>query len=267
MITTGTKWFFGLGIVTLALAVAYGWTTGGDFLGPLTVGYKGAVGDHFGYGILLAAAGISLFNGTVLVAWRDANPRAQAEVLQMDTLPRMRPAGPSYWPPLAAFGVALVLIGLVAAPILFVFGLVALGIVLVEWTVQTWADHATGDPATNRRIRNRFMNPVEFPLAGALAVAVVVLSFSRVFLAISELSAVWVAAGFATAILVLGAVLAARPQISSNMVVGLLLVAAVVVISLGVVGAVSGEREFHPFGTEPSEEREHDEGALIEVAP
>ena len=52
MITTGSKWFFGLGVVLLVLAAAYGWTTGGNGLGPLTAGYKGGVGDHFGYGIL-----------------------------------------------------------------------------------------------------------------------------------------------------------------------------------------------------------------------
>ena len=45
MITTGSKWFFGLGFVSLVLAAAYGWTTGGNGLGPLSLGYKGGVGD------------------------------------------------------------------------------------------------------------------------------------------------------------------------------------------------------------------------------
>ena len=63
MITTGSKWFFGLGFVALVLAAAYGWTTGGNGLGPLTAGYKGAVGDHFGYGILLSSGLVSFFLG------------------------------------------------------------------------------------------------------------------------------------------------------------------------------------------------------------
>lgn len=258
MVTTGSKWFFGLGLVTLVLAVAYGWTTGGSDLGPVTAGYKGGVGDHFGYGILLAAAAVSFFHGFVLTAWRDADPQAQAQVVHLDAVPLVRPAGVSYWPAVSAFGVALVLVGLVSTPILFIFGLIVLGIVAVEWAVQTWSDHATGDPATNRRIRNRLMNPVEFPLAGALAVGVVVISFSRVFLAVSELDAVVVAGVLATVILLGGALLAARPTIGPNVIVGLLLVAAVVVIGLGVAGGIAGEREFHPWGTD---EEEHDEGA------
>ncbi|HEY3141643.1 MAG TPA: hypothetical protein VGJ86_10965 [Acidimicrobiales bacterium] len=260
MITTGTKWFLGLGVVSVALAAVYGWTTGGNGLGPVTVGYKGGVGDHLGYGILVTAAGISFLNAIVLAAWRDADPVAQAQVAHLDHVPTVRPVGVSYWPPVAAFGVALVLIGLVSEPILFIFGLIVLGIVLVEWAVQTWADHASGDPATNRQIRNRLMNPLEFPLAGVLAIAIVVISFSRVFLAIDELSAVGVAGGIATLILIAGAVLASRPTISPNVVVGLVLVAAVVVIGLGIAGAVAGERDFHPEGT-----IDEQQGALVAV--
>jgi hypothetical protein len=250
MITPGTKWFLGLGVVMLALAALYGWSTGGNALGPLTMGYKGGVGDHFGYGLLMTAALLSLLQGLVLAAVRDADPRAEAEAAGVDVVPVTRPAGASYWPAIAAFGVAVVLVGLVADPLVFIFGCVVLGIVLIEWTVQTWADHATGDPATNRRLRNRFMNPIEFPLAGALAIAVVAISFSRGFLAVSEINAVWFAAGLASAVLLVGTFIATRPRVSSNVVVALLLVAAIAVITLGVVGGVSGEREFHPIVTE-----------------
>jgi len=255
MITTGTKWFLGLGVVTLALAAAYGWTTGGNGLGPVTVGYKGGVGDLLGYGILLTAGVLSILQGLVIAAWRDADPQAQAEVAHLDHVPAVRPVGVSYWPAVAAFGAGLVLVGLVWEPLLFIFGLIVLGVVLVEWTVQTWADHATGDPATNRRIRNRVMNPIEFPVGGVLAVAVVVIAFSRVFLAVSKDSAVVGAAVLASIVLVLGWVLAARPKLSANVVVGLLLVVAVAVIGLGVAGGIAGEREFHKIGEE--EEGEH----------
>src|SRR6266545_1978726 len=114
MITTGTKWFFGLGFVALALAAAYGWSTGGTGLGPVTVGYKGGVGDHLGYGILLTAGLISVGQGVVLAAWRDADPQAQAQLASLDAVPILRPAGASYWPAVAAFGGGLVAIGLVA---------------------------------------------------------------------------------------------------------------------------------------------------------
>jgi hypothetical protein len=261
MITTGTKWFVGLGFVCLVLAAAYGWSTGGNGLGPVSLGYKGGVGDHLGYGLLVAAGLLSLVQAFVLTAVRDADPQAQAQAAGVDAVPPVRPAGVSYWPPVAAFGVGLVLIGLVSEPVLVVFGLIVVGIVVVEWTVQTWADHATGDPATNRRIRNRLMNPIEFPAAGVLAVGLVVISFSRVFLAVSALGAVWVAAVLGGVVLMLGWLVAARPSASANVVVGLLLVAAIAVIGLGVAGSVAGERDFHPAGEEHEEEAEQ-EGAV-----
>jgi multidrug transporter EmrE-like cation transporter len=250
VITTGSKWFLGLGFVSLVLAAAYGWTTGGNGVGPLTMGYKGGVGDHFGYGVLSAAGYISLFLGAVSLAVRDAEALAEAQVAGTDTVPAAIPATPSYWPAVTAFGVALVVVGLVASPVLFVFGLVALGVALVEWAVQTWADRATGDPATNRQIRNRLMNPIEFPAAGLLAIGLVVAAFSRLFLSLSADAAVWVGIGITGVIIVAGFFFASRPRISRNVVVGVLLVAAVVVIGLGIGGAVSGEREFHEPGAE-----------------
>jgi hypothetical protein len=146
-----------------------------------------------------------------------------------------------------------VVVGLVSEPLLFIFGLIVLGIVLVEWTVQTWADHATGDPATNRRIRNRLMNPIEFPVAGVLIAAVLVISFSRVFLSASKDGAVIGAAVLATLVLFGGWLLTARPRLSSNVVVGVLLVAAVAVIGLGVAAGANGQREFHKVGEEEVE--------------
>jgi hypothetical protein len=55
---------------------------------------------------------------------------------------------------------------------------------------------------------------------------------------------------------VLGFFFASRPRIGANVIVGVLLVAALVVIGLGIAGAVSGEREFHDPGAEgtPAEE-------------
>jgi hypothetical protein len=258
MITIGTKWFVGLAIACLVLAAAYGWSTGGDGLGPVSLGYKGGVGDHLGYGLLVTAGLLAILQALVLTAVRDADPQAQAQVAGVESVPAVRPAGVSYWPPVTAFGVGLVLVGLVSEPLLVVFGLIVVGVVLVEWTIQTWADHATGDPETNRRIRNRFMNPVEYPAAGALAVGLVIISFSRVLLAMSSLGAVWVAGVLGGVVLLLGWLVAARPKTSSNFVVGLLLVGAIVTIGLGVAGGVAGEREFHQIGGGHGEEQQEE---------
>jgi len=247
MFTTGSKWFFGLGLLSLVLAVAYGWTTGGNGLGPLTAGYKGGVGDHLGYGLLLATAAGSILLGFVSVATRDASPRAQAQLLGTEQPPPVTPpAHPTYWPVVGALGAALVVLGLVISNVMFVAGFIVLAAVLVEWMVLAWSDRATGDPETNRLIRRRITGPLEVPLVGALAVGGGVWAFSRVFLAASKLGAVWAATVIGVVILALGWALATKPRVSRNVVAGVLALAAVAVLAAGVVTASLGEREFHP---------------------
>ncbi len=243
MITSGSKWFFGFGVVSFVMACAYGWTTGGKWYGPLTGGYRGPVGDHLGYALLATAALIGFFLGFVSIAMRDAEAEALAQVAGTEAVPEVTPAGTSYWPPLAAFGAALVIVGLVSEAVVFVFGLIILGIVLVEWTVQTWADHATGDPEVNRQIRNRVMNPIEFPVAAVLTLATLAISFSRVFLSLTPHETVAAGVAVLASIVAGGFLVASRPRISGNTVVGLLVAFAVIVIALGVIGGVAGSRE------------------------
>lgn len=251
MFTTGSKWFFGLGLVSLVLAVAYGWTTGGNGLGPLTVGYKGGVGDHLGYGLLLAVAAGSVFLGLVSVAFRDASPSAQAELAGTETVPPVTPpAHPAYWPALGALGAALVVLGLVVSTVMFVAGFLVLLAVLVEWMVLAWSDRATGDPETNRLVRDRVMGPWEVPLVGVAIVGGGIWAFSRMFLASSELGAVWVATAVGVVVLGIGWVLATKPRLPRDVVVGVLAACALGVLATGVVSAASGERTVEPHEAE-----------------
>lgn len=272
MIPTGSKFFYALAGVLVVTAVVYGYFTGGDVVGPLSAGYKGGVGDHVGYTTLLAGAAISLFVGLASTAFRDAEPSATAELLDGAAPPPPTVPVTSYWPIVGAFGVALTVVGVVLNNVFFVAGLIALGAVAVEWTMQAWSERATGDPAVNREIRNRIMFPLEVPIAGALVIAVVVLGFSRVFLAVSKAGAVWVALAAAAVVFIVGTVLSVQSRIRSDLVAGLLALGAVVTIGLGIFGAVAGEREFEHHGEESEhsdeaehgEESEHGAGALEE---
>ena len=68
-------------------------------LGVLTLGYKGAVGDHIGYSVLISLSAASLFVGCVVVAFRDADAAAQASLLDLETAPvATAPQGVNYWP-------------------------------------------------------------------------------------------------------------------------------------------------------------------------
>lgn len=71
MFTTGFKFFFGLFLAFLSSAVLYGYTSGGNHVGPISLGWKGGVGDHTGYGILLALAAVTLAISLLLIILRD----------------------------------------------------------------------------------------------------------------------------------------------------------------------------------------------------
>jgi hypothetical protein len=243
LLTTGSKWFLGLGLVSLILAAAYGWTTGGSGLGPVTGGYHGAVGDHLGYTLLATIGLLAAGLGLLTVGARDADPRAQAQLAGTDVAPSVPPpAHLAYWPIAGAFGACLIVLGLVVSNVLFVAGFVVLLVVLVEWMVLAWSDQATGDPETNRIVRNRVMAPYEVPLAGIFIAGGTVAAFSRVFLTSSELGAVGAATGLGALVLVVGVVIATRPKLSADVVAGALALVAVGVVTLGVVAAARGER-------------------------
>ena len=80
------------------------------------MGYKGAVGDQFGYGILFSTAIVSFFLGAVATASRDAEAEAVAQVAGTETVPAVTPAGTSYWPPVAAFGWQQIGLGITSSP-------------------------------------------------------------------------------------------------------------------------------------------------------
>jgi hypothetical protein len=247
MITTGAKLYFGLAALALVGAVIYGWGSEGGLLGPVTGGLSGSTGEHTGYLTLLAAGLVSAFVGTAIIAFRDADAEAVADYIQVEQAPEVdAPTGASYWPVVGAVAAGLVVVGAVVNTQLFLLGCIIGGVVLLEWMVSAWSDRATGDPATNRRIRNRIMYPLEIPVFGAIGIVVVVLCVSRVLLALSKEGAA--IAGIAVALLILGTAvaLAASPKAGRTAVAIVCVLGAVGVLAGGIIGAVEGERTIHP---------------------
>ena len=245
MLTTGFKLFFGFFLAAVTAAVLFGYTSGGSHLGPITAGYKGAVGNQVGYTILLSAGLLALMLAVLIILFRDADAGAQAQLLGVDTVPAQLPVGASYWPMAAGLAAGAIVVGLVLSSAVFVAGLILLGVVVFEWMIQAWSDRATGDAAANRAIRNRVMAPVEIPVLAFSAVAIVILCLSRLFLAVSQEAAVYVAIGFAVVIMVAAFAFAMRPKITRNMVAAGVLLFGLGVIGAGIVSAAVGQREIH----------------------
>ena len=251
MITAGSKYLYAsaafalLGAFFLALATS-GHSIGMSSLtGAASAGYKGGIGAHFGYTMLVAYAGLALFLGGVLSVVRDADPEAGARLLGLDApAPVMPPRGVSYSPIIAAFGAALVIVGLIFDSALFAFGLVVVGIAAIEWTISTWSAQATGDHATNRRIRSRLLGPIEVPLTAILGIAVFVFALSRVLLAFPKVPTVVIFGAVPAAAFVVAIILNSKPQLTRTLITAVVIVGALIVLGGGIFGLVRGSEHF-----------------------
>lgn len=261
MLTTGSKWFFGLAGAALVAALVYGGATNpsevgmSTLTGVVTLGYKGGVGDHIGYAVLMGLVGAGLFLGSTTAAFRDASAEATAELIERDAVPEVvAPAAGSYWPVLGAFGAGALVIGLVTTPLLVYVGIAVLTAVAFEWAISAWAEKATGDAEVNRAIRRRVMMPVEVPVLGALGIATFVLAVSRILLALPQLGVYVLFAAVPIIVLVVAFALSARPRINRSIVAGLCVVGGLAILAGGVISAAVGPREIeHHEGEEESE--------------
>lgn len=249
MFTNGSKYLYGsaalalVGAFFLALATAGHKIGMASLTGAASLGYKGPVGDHYGYTILVAYAGLAIFVGSVLNAVRDGDPESGAQIQGLDAaVPVMPVRGTSYWPAVAAFGSGIAVLGLVYSAPLFILGLVVTGIAALEWTIHSWADHATGDPAANRKARNRMVNPIEIPLFAIIGIALFVFSLSRVLLALDKHLGAAVFGIVPAIAFVVAIALNARPKNSRNLIAVLAVVGAAIVLAAGIAGMVHGPK-------------------------
>ena len=257
MFTTGAKWFFGLTVFGLLAAVVYALGSGSGLMGALSLGLKGAAGELAGLTVLVSLSAAAALIGGVVLAYRDADVEEIRASLGMDAVPAATPpAAPSVWPLVAAFGAALVVLGLIIGAGVVALGFFVIGAAVVEWMVQAWAERATGDPEANRQIRDRLLYPLEVPIGAAVAVGVIIFFLSRVLLTLPQTGSTIIAIVIAAVVLAVCFVVAARPRITKGLVAGLLVVGALAVLVAGVIAVASGEREFEHHGEEGEEVEE-----------
>lgn len=267
MIPTGLKLYVGIALTAVTAAIIGGYTSGGDSVGPISAGYKGGVGDQVSYSILLGVAFVALIVGALLTIFRDADAEAVAESMGTEVAPvGQRPVATSIWPIIAGIGTGFVVVGMAVSAVVTGVGFVILAIVAFEWTMTAWADRATGDANTNIALRNQVMSPFEVPLLGLLGGGVVVLAISRILLATTATGAVVVGAVVSILILGVGVLAAQKPDMSKNVVTGLVGLVVVAVLAGGVWGAIEGTREIEEHHDEDSDGETHEEGDDAETS-
>lgn len=269
MITRGSKYFYGAAAVGYLTALVYGFITGASahggvfevfsnggvvdsIVGPISFGWKGWVGEHVGYATLMGFAGSMLVLGGFCSAFRDGSAEALVEIqggnvsdgtvtgadVRIGT-----PSGLSPWPIVTAVSAGAVVVGAAASTTVLVLGCIGLAIAAFEWTVRAWSERATGDPERNREIRNRFMHPIEIPVGATLFIAVIVLSMSRILLAVPKTGAVFLIIILAAAIFGLAILLAGRQQLTRSMLVSALLIGGLLIVAGGIAAGIAGPRE------------------------
>jgi hypothetical protein len=246
LITTGAKLWLAITAIALVAAEAYFLGTGGDDGGAIT--------------LLFVAVGAATI-GAASIAARDGDVAEDADVESV----AMRTALPAPWPALGALGAGIAAVGLAVGGVLFYLGIGVVVVTLVEWMVSSWAERSTADPAYNQALRNRIMFPVEVPALGLLGVGFIILSFSRVLLALPDKNvSTVIAIVVATLITAVAFLVAYRPRIGSGALSWMLAIAAVVLLGAGIVGGVAGEREIEHHEAEHVEGDHPDEGVAGE---
>lgn len=223
MFTPGSKYFLGLAGFSTAFMIAYiavvdQWDGGATALASIACAA----------GLL---AGLSLFNRDGDVKVGDTSAAANAA-----------PVGASLWPLVATIGVVLLAVGLITHEIVFLLGLVAIAAAFIEWVVQSWSESASSDTAFNNEARGRVLHPLEFPVLAAVGLGVIIVSFSRIMLAVSRDVGAITFIVVASLVLFVGSVFALKPNMKKTLVAGICTIGAVGIVAGGIAGASNGKR-------------------------
>ena len=246
MFTTGSKLLIGSAVAAAAFAAIYGITQEG------TLGTIGLVSAAIALALL---AGINVFV-------RDSNVSAMDHGAFESAAAANDSARQSLWPLLVAVGATAVTLGLVTQRAVFILGMAAILVGLLEWVVQAWSERASADEGHNAAARGLMAHPLELPVTAAAGAGVVVYSFSRVMLGLPSKSATVAAFAVAGALILgVGTILGMKPGTSKSTLTGAFSIAAVALVAGGTVAGFTGGRAVEPHHTPATIAEENDCGA------
>lgn len=233
MITTGSKFLIGAAVFATIATVVYG---------VMQDGVMGTIG--------LASAAVALTAiATLNVLVRDSNVFLGDSAPVETSAAAQAAPGASLWPLGFAFAAVVIVVGLVSYQPIVVIGIVALLATGAEWAIKGWSERASGDEAYNAEVRSRFANSLEYPVGGAVAIGIIIYSFSRVMLWLSKTNTTITFAVMAAIVLAIGAVIALRPSMKTGAIGGTMAVGVVAMVAAGSAAGLDGEREIPVFET------------------
>ena len=194
MFTPGFRLFFGFSMAAFVAALIYGFFSGDKsgtdalgyvdrdvFKGIVSLGWEGSVGDHLGYIVLVSLAVVAGFIAITLVAFRDADAEAVAQLDGTTEVPAPQaPTAASWWPVAGALGAGVFMVGLGTSKAVWALGIAVMAVVAFEWMMSAWADRATGDPAVNKRLRRQIMGPIELPVLAIAGIGILALAITPI---------------------------------------------------------------------------------------
>jgi len=213
------------------------------------IAYALLTGDHAGVSLFLSLAVAAIAGAIALTNFRDpAVVPAAADAPP----PELRPAGPVRlvggpgWPAIGALGASLVAGALIVSPLFAAAAAVLIMTAAVGWLGSVAIDRT-------RRVPN--LLPIGIPVVGLFAIGSLMFFMSRILLAVSEQASTWIALAVAVIVLAFASFVAVKPQVTSRMLVGGLVVGGLLMAGGGIVAGVAGQRhiEEHHDGPEPIE--------------
>jgi plastocyanin len=238
---SAAKLQYGLAAFALVVAVIYGL----------------AIDDPTGF-VLLLGAFVAFTLAALAVTGAGVRDRApvylsgeDAPPLQTVTVDRSLLSPPSPWPLIAAVAMGIFAVGVAVSATVVIVGLIAGLIAAAGWLAQCWREDPSYTPREGERVSQRLLTPFGLPVLALALVLIIVLSVSRVLLAVPE-NAAWPIA-FVLAILLIVAffIISSRPHLGQGPMFLLGGFALVAVVVAGGVSAATGFRKFENKSTTP----------------
>jgi plastocyanin len=242
---TASKLQYGFAAAALVLAVVYGIAIEDP------TGFVRMLGIFVAFtlaAMAVSAAGAS-DRAPVYRSLEDAPP------LQTIVVDRSAMLPPNPWPFIGAVAAGTLAVGAAVDVTVVVVGIIACLIAASGWFAQAWREDPSYTPREGERISERLIGPFGLPTLALALIGVIIISLSRVLLAVPKHGSVIVAIAVAAVVLAVFFMLSARPRLSRSTIGVLAGFSVVALVAAGSVSAANGYRTFEKHeAVEPTKE-------------